>query len=336
MPERIEVSYPSRWVEHSKLTAKERREINRHVVAWMGKHTPSSPDVLQDLSDMDPGNGAAFPFPKADYQQAITIAKYFYYWVSWDDTNIETGTSKELEFLEKSIAGEPFTEKELAEGAGDNPYLTAWRLIGDEFSTLGMSSQWRKHLGSFMQWWARHAMRQTRICQALDSYQDFTEALKLRTKTAGGGGDVIGAEMTAGFEVPDELYYSREHQDLLHQAGKIIAISNDVASFGRELAEGLQGVNLLWLHYIFYKTRDLRESLSAVLEIHDRAVENFDKIASDILTHCAPAYAESLARVFDHYRYVASGFTRWHIEAPRYRNYVQSGEHPFEFFMTER
>ncbi|MFC5144669.1 terpene synthase family protein [Streptomyces aureoversilis] len=331
--ERIEICYPGHWVAHSPLTAGHRKEISKEIVAWIAEHTPSTPEVLDDVRDMDPGNGTASAYPKADHRQASTIAKYLFYWLSWDDTNIETATGSELNHVEKAIVGEPFADQEPAEGVGRNPYLASWWLIGEEFTALGASPQWRKRLGSFQAWWARRAAREAQVIQGRETYQDFSAALKHRVKTIGPGGNVLPAEITAGYEIPEEVYYSRIHQDLLHRLGRVLALPNDLIGYGKDMAEGQLGSNLLWQHQNLCRTQDVDASILALMELFGQAVEEFDDIASTILGRCSPEVAEGLSVVFDHYRFAAAGFTKWYIEAPRYNQYVHSGEQPWSFFM---
>jgi len=59
-----------------------------------------------------------------------------------------------------------------------------------------------------------------------------------------------------------------------------------------------------------------------MIEAHDRAVQDFDMIACEIVEIAPIDWREKVTVYLSQVRYTITGFAFWHLKGPRYQQYV--------------
>jgi hypothetical protein len=234
----------------------------------------------------------------------------------------------------RALAGEDVS----ADDAND-PYVTAFQHIGDEYERLGATREWRSRFAASMREWARHAVEEEIVRRKGGKDQpnrSFSEAIKLRSVTVGIRPNSLPLERAVGIEVPTEIHTDPDFKALIDQAARICCIVNDLVGVPKDIENNQKKSNLVSYHRMYFRT-SLLDSYTAILNLHDQAVRAYDDLAAKLLLKVAPNFHERLSTFFDHLRYMDSGFGKWHRDCIRYQQLVAvENKLAFRISITER
>lgn len=104
-------------------------------------------------------------------------------------------------------------------------------------------------------------------------------------------------------------WYSDTHQQLLRLCGVLVGWPNELFGLGKDFGKGDDWGNLVSLRTML--SGDWERSFLTMVEIHNAAVEEFDRLAATLPI--------DMQEYVQHLRYCCSGFAWWHSTAPRYR-----------------
>jgi len=172
--------------------------------------------------------------------------------------------------------------------------------------------------------WTKHAVEEEIVRRKGGdgiSGRNFSDAIKLRTITAGIRPTILPLERAVGIEVPHEIHTDPDYRDLVDQAARICWIVNDLVSVPKDIENEQKETNLILYHRMRFGG-SLHDSCLALLKIHDKAVETYDVLAAKLLAKTPPVFRERMSTFFDHLRYMDSGFGFWHSDCIRYKRSV--------------
>lgn len=314
---RLEFQYPKHWFAPVSLSPFS-NQIEDETILWMQQLGLINNDAsLSHVLAMEPRFYAGYSHSMASYEYALLYCKCVTMWLLWDDERVETAKKfGEIEGPIKALRGDSVS----AELAND-PYVKAFRHIGDEYERLGASKTWRQRFAESMTEWAIHAIQEERLRQN-DSYDEnwtFDKAISLRTLTIGLKPACIPLEQTAGVRFSNKTIQSEAYNAILDFASKICFIVNDIVGVPKDIAKNQSKSNLV-LHYMNCNNVSLLDSYMHIIKIHDEAVLAYDELASDILRSSPSDKHDEMNSFFDYLRYMETGFTMWQAECTRYQN----------------
>jgi hypothetical protein len=250
----------------------------------------------------------------------LMYCKYITMWLLWDDECVEVATdySDVAEPL-MALAGE-----DVPNAKKNNPYVVAFRHIGDEYERLGASREWRIRFAANMSEWAKHAIEEEMVRrQGRDGVSNriFSDAIKLRAVTVGIRPNSLPLERSVGIEIPHEIHTDLDFRDLVDQAARICCIVNDLVGVPKDIENKQKETNLI-LHHQMRSGGSLHDSYVEIIKIHDKAVEKYDELAAKLLAKTPSLFRERMSTFLDHLRYMDSGFGFWHRDCIRYQGLV--------------
>jgi hypothetical protein len=83
-------------------------------------------------------------------------------------------------------------------------------------------------------------------------------------------------------ELPDEILEDPLYQKCVDLAGLICCIVNDLVGVGKDLINHEMKINLVLYHFLLVG-ESLEHSCQAIVDMHDKAVEDFDVCAAQFL-----------------------------------------------------
>lgn len=237
----------------------------------------------------------------------------------YDDQCVETAQNLvDIELPIRALAG----EHNLL--SINDPYVIAFRHIGDEYERLGASRTWRIRFADKMREWAYHAIEEEKIRRRgtiNEVNRSFEEAVQLRAITVGIRPNSITLERAVGIELPDIIVQSTEYQLLIDKAALICCIINDIVGVPKDLLNQQIKSNLILYHRMCFNT-SLKEAYYALLALHDEAILDYDCLGQRLLENCPSDFKERLSVFIDHLRYMDTGFGFWHRDCVRYQNWI--------------
>lgn len=316
----IRVAYPSHWFAPVRLS-RFAHTIEEETIRWMvSLGMVPTVQCLAHLRSMEPRHYAGYSHSMAAYDHALAYCKYITTWLLWDDQRVEVATDYgQVEPPLEALAGE-----EVAPAHRHDPYVIAFRHIGDEYEKLGASRTWRMRFSDRMKEWARHAVAEEKVRRAVGPERAgrvFEDALRLRAVTVGIRPNSIPLERAAGIEVPLEVHGDPDYGILIDQAATICCIVNDLVGVPKDIRNDQVLSNLILYNSQAFGA-SLKDSYAAILKIHDEAVRTFDCLADRLLKKLDPTLRERIDTFFDYLRYMDSGFGFWHQDCHRYQRYV--------------
>lgn len=330
----LEIKYPGRWFAPISLSPFA-RSIEEETVSWMQTLDLIKDDLcLAHVLAMEPRHYAGYSHSMASYDHALMYCKYITMWLLWDDERVEVAkTFHEVESPLIALRGDQVTES-----VADDPYVRAFRHIGDEYERLGASRRWRQRFSDRMSEWAAHAIQEEVVRRhgGTDGERSFEEAVKLRAVTVGIRPNSIPLERAVGIELPDEFVSSQEYELMLECAARICCIINDVVGVPKDIVNDQRQSNLI-IYYMTCNGTSLLDSYHAVLKVHDDAIDTYDRLTADILRFSPPSKREKLDCFFDNLRYMDTGFGMWHRDCVRYQDRVATqGKQSYRIAICER
>ena len=294
--------------------------IEEETIHWMYsiQLVPDS-ESYQQIRNMEPRHYAGYSHSMAAYDHALMYCKYITMWLLWDDQCVEKAQEiVDIELPMRALAGEHSLI------GVEDPYVIAFRHIGDEYERLGASRSWRIRFAEKMHEWACHAIEEEtirRLGTANEVNRSFDEAVRLRTITVGIRPNSITLERAVGIELPDAIVQSSEYLLLIDKAALICCIINDIVGVPKDLLNQQIKSNLVLYHRMCFNT-SLQDAYYALLALHDEAIRDYDCLAQKLLEKCRPDFRERLSIFIDHLRYMDTGFGFWHRDCVRYQNWV--------------
>lgn len=323
----IAVTYPSHWLAPIKLSPFA-VTIEEETIHWMSSiHLAPDSECYNHIRNMEPRHYAGYSHSMAAYDHALMYCKYITMWLLWDDQCVEPAQNLiDIELPLRALAGEHNLLSTY------DPYVIAFRHIGDEYERLGASCAWRIRFADKMREWAYYAVEEEKIRRLgtiNEVNRSFEEAVRLRAITVGIRPNSITLERAVGIELPDTIVQSSEYQLLIDKAALICCIINDIVGVPKDLLNQQIKSNLILYHRMCFNT-SLQEAYYAVLALHDEAVLDYDCLAQKLLENCPSDFKERLSVFIDHLRYMDTGFGFWHRDCVRYQNWI-AGEENYIF-----
>jgi len=316
----LSVSYPQYWfapVELSPFAS----TIEEETIDWMESlGLVKNVERRAHLRAMEPRHYAGYSHSMASYEHALMYCKYITMWLLWDDECVEVATdySDVAEPL-MALAGE-----DVPTARKDDPYVLAFKHIGDEYERLGASREWRIRFAANMSEWAKHAVEEEIVRRKGSdgiSSRSFSDAIKLRAVTSGIRPNILPLERAVGIEVPHEIHTDPDYKELVDQAARICSFVNDLVGVPKDIENKQKETNLILYHQM-RSGGTLHDSYVAILKIHDKAVEAYDELAAKLLAKTPPVFRERMSTFLNHLRYMDSGFGLWHTDCIRYQRWV--------------
>lgn len=320
----LSVSYPAHWFAPVALSPYA-ATIEQETMEWMDSlGLIRNAQRRAHLLAMEPRHYAGYSHSMASYEHALMYCKYITMWLLWDDECVEVATDlAEIAAPLMALAGET-----VPAAKEDDPYVRAFKHIGDEYERLGASRAWRVRFAQNMSEWAKCAVEEEwirRNGRGGSSHRDFSDAVKLRAVTVGIRPNSLPLERAVGLEVPQEIHTDPDYQALVDQAARVCCIVNDLVGVPKDIRNHQIESNLILFHRMC-SGGSLHDSYAAVLEIHDQAVKTYDELAAKLLAKTPCAFRERMHTFFDHLRYMDSGFGFWHRDCIRYQSLVATEE----------
>ena len=316
----LPVTYPKHWFAPVKLSPFA-STIEEETIDWLESlGLVTNAEQRAHFRAIEPRHYAGYSHSMASYEHALLYCKYITMWLLWDDGCVEAAT-------DYSDIAEPLTAlagEEVPAARKNDPYVLAFKHIGDEYERLGATREWRIRLAADMSEWTKHAVEEEIVRRKGGdgiSGRNFSDAIKLRTITAGIRPTILPLERAVGIEVPHEIHTDPDYRDLVDQAARICWIVNDLVSVPKDIENEQKETNLILYHRMRFGG-SLHDSCLALLKIHDKAVETYDVLAAKLLAKTPPVFRERMSTFFDHLRYMDSGFGFWHSDCIRYKRSV--------------
>ncbi len=164
---------------------------------------------------------------------------------------------------------------------GDPGILRQMATGRDEFLAAGMPQFWVERMAlSFWQFTTWGIMpewtyRTTGTCPPLDLF------LEVRAYSIGQQAYGLLAELSSGFTVPENLYHHPVVTRIRHLQAIIIAIQNDMASIGKEVARDSETFNIMFVLRDQYGI-SLQEAAAKTLEIANGYIAELDRLVSPL------------------------------------------------------
>ncbi|VWD04427.1 (-)-delta-cadinene synthase [Burkholderia lata] len=316
---RLKIQYPDRWFAPLALSPFA-KSIEEETVSWMqGLDLIKDDHCLAHVLAMEPRHYAGYSHSMASYDHALMYCKYITMWLLWDDERVEV--AKEFDEVEGPLVA--LRGDRVAEHLVDDPYVHAFKHIGDEYERLGASRRWRQRFADRMSEWAAHAIQEevVRRNHTENGARSFDEAVKLRAVTVGIRPNSIPLERAVGIELSDEFVKSEEYELMLECAARVCCIINDVVGVPKDIANNQRQSNLI-IYYMMIHETSLLDAYRGVLKVHDDAIDTYDKLTMEILRASPSSKREKLSYFFDNLRYMDTGFGMWHRDCVRYQDRV--------------
>ncbi|WP_432171851.1 terpene synthase family protein [Streptomyces sp. 1222.5] len=320
----LPLEYPAHWLSPVRLSPFA-HTIEHGTMAWMESlGLFSSSAAADEVRAMEPRHYGGYPHSLAAYEHALAFCQYVTMWLLWDDKVVEKATSIfQVEPALAALAGTPVDPEHR-----NDPYVRAFRHLGDEYERLGASRAWRTGFADAMRHWARQAILEEEVRRrTAGADRPFQETLALRVETNGLLPTSMTLERAVGIELPNALRADPCYLSLLNHAGQIVCIVNDLVAVGKDLHHGQQASNTV-LCYRRNTGRPLREAYEALIDVHDRSIKTYDRLAAMLLAKAEKDVRERFAAFLGQLRYMCSGFAFWHTGAARYRRFlaVEAGQ----------
>lgn len=313
----LSIRYPEHWFAPVTLSPFAQK-IEQETISWMQElGLIKDKQSLSHVLAMEPRYYAGYSHSMASYEYALLYCKCVTMWLLWDDERVEVARNfDEIEAPIKALCGEHIPVHQR-----DDPYVRAFKHLGDEYERLGASRRWRERFATRMIEWGSHAIHEEVLRRHNDSTENrsLEEAIQLRTVTIGFKPATIPVEQTAGIELPDELLECETYESILDCAAKICFIINDIVGVPKDICNDQKKSNLV-LHYMSCNNVSLSEAYSKIIEIHDHAVERYDTLVEHTLNSFPPAQRDKLNNYFNLIRYLETGFGIWQSGCVRYQN----------------
>ena len=309
----MQLRYPSAWFAPVALSAFA-QTIGKCTIEWLDELGLLKDAATRDhVLAMEPHHYAGYSHSMASYDHALLYSKYITLWLLWDDQVVER--ANHIQDAMRPLHA-------LGGGTCDwsDPFCVGFRQIGDGYVLHGATSEWRWRFSNVMLEWAQHAVAEEMMRrEAMHSTPQmaFTEALRQRSFTVGIRPNSIPLERAAGFELPAFVYSSAIYARLMDAAARICCLVNDLVGIRKDIANGQISSNMV-LHYQRCFGGSLGKACGVILEMHDQAVREFDQLAAELLSECAPLFLERLTVFLSHLRYMDTGFAFWHRDCIRY------------------
>lgn len=316
----ISVSYPRYWFAPVALSPFS-RTIEEETIEWMDSlGLVKNKKRRAHLLAMEPRHYAGYSHSMASYEHALMYCKYITMWLLWDDECVEVATDySQVAAPVMALAGE-----DVPAALQSDPYVLAFRHIGDEYERLGASREWRIRFAVKMREWTQNAVEEEAVRRKGSvgtSSRSFSDAIKLRAITVGIRPNSLPLERAVGIEIPLEIDSDPDYQALVDQAARVCCIVNDLVGVPKDIRNKQQESNLILYHQMC-SGGSLKDSYGAVLKIHDEAVKRYDELAWKVLEKTPSAFRERMKTFLRHLRYMDSGFGFWHRDCIRYQQLV--------------
>ncbi len=324
----IKICYPRHWFAPVRLSPFA-QTIEEETVQWMDAlGLIKNQERLQHVRAMEPRHYAGYTHSMASYDHALMYCKYITMWLLWDDECVEVAHDfAQIELPLLALSGEAINQKDLS------PYVLAFKHLGDVYEQLGATRAWRRRFADKMIEWAKRAIDEEKVRLTQDyANRTVEDAIKLRSFTVGIRPNSVPLERAVGIEVPSYIYLDDDYEALLDQAAIICCIVNDLVGVPKDIKNNQIKSNLVLYHQLYHEC-SLRESYHALIDVHDKAVARYDKLADILLDKTEEGYKERLSTFFTHLRYMDSGFGFWHRDCIRYQEYT-AAEGPFYFKLS--
>ncbi len=320
----LAVSYPKYWFAPVALSPFA-TTIEEETIEWMDSlGLVKSKERRSHIRAMEPRHYAGYSHSMASYEHALMYCKYITMWLLWDDECVEVATDySEVAEPLMALAGE-----DVPAARKNDPYVLAFKHIGDEYERLGASREWRIRFAASMSEWAKHAVEEEIVRRKGSdgiSGRNFSEAIKLRAVTVGIRPNSLPLERAVGIEVPQEIHTDPDYKALVDQAARVCCIVNDLVGVPKDIKNKQKESNLILYHQMC-SGGSLNDSYAAILEIHDKAVKTYDELAAKLLARTPSVFRERMNTFFDHLRYMDSGFGFWHRDCIRYQRFIAAEE----------
>jgi len=316
----LSVSYPKHWFAPVKLSPFA-STIEKETIDWVKSlGLVINEEQRAHLRAIEPRHYAGYSHSMASYEHALMYCKYITLLLLWDDECVEVATdySDVVQPL-MALAGE-----EILTARNNDPYVLAFKHIGDEYERLGATREWRIRFAANMREWAKHAVEEDLVRRKGSdgiSGRNFSDAIKLRAITTGIRPTSLPLERAVGIEVPHEIHTDPDYKDLVDQAARICCIVNDLVSVPKDIENKQKETNLILFHRMRFGG-SLHDSCLTLLTMHDKAVETYDELAAKLLAKIPPIFRERMSTFFDHLRYMDTGFGVWHSDCIRFQRSV--------------
>lgn len=274
--------------------------------------------VEESVRKIEPRYITGYPLCLANYDYALIFCKCLTLWLLFDDVAVEVADDPETIIPPfDALAGNSITPIHLL-----NPFVVAFKEIGEEYERLGASTQFRQRLGNSMKEWVRFSVQEA-IIRTSNQDRTFEEALDLRCGTIGMRPTAMLLERTIGIEMPDEISDDPLYQKCIDLAALTCCTINDLVGVGKDLIQQQMKTNIVLSHFVSMG-KSLEHSYESIISIHDKAVNDFDSCTAQLLRRVDCVRYERLSWFFMALRYMQTGFAKWHQNCKRYLQYVVS------------
>ena len=205
-----------------------------------------------------------------------------------------------------------------------DPFIAAWHSVGQGLSSVSGSvtpTFYQRFSASFGRW-LQCAMEEKRIFQGDESSLEklpLSFFIEQRINTIGMYSEALFIELTCGFEFPEHIYSHPTFRSLVRLSGLLVGLSNEIVSVAKDAASADHWSNVVLIHQRQNRC-GIQESFRYVVDLHDKAVEEYDLLASQSsLSSFVPTeWQERVSEFLQLLRLAIRGFAYWHSITPRY------------------
>ncbi|WP_223537967.1 terpene synthase family protein [Pseudomonas sp. GL-B-16] len=331
---RLEIQYPEHWFAPLALSPFAKK-IEQETISWMQALGLIKDDQsLSHVQAMEPRYYAGYSHSMASYDYTLLYCKCITMWLLWDDERVEV--AKNFDAVEGPIIA--LRGDQAPAHQVDDPYVRAFKHIGDEYERLGASKQWRQRFADRMSEWATHAIQEEVVRRngVGNDNRSLEEAIRLRAITIGFKPASIPTERAAGIELPEELVGSEDYELILEYAAQICFIVNDIVGVPKDISNDQKKSNLV-IYYMNANNVSLLDAYHKILRVHDDAVNAYDKLVASVLRSFPSFKQAELSYFFDSLRYMETGFGIWQAECIRYQNsFAAQGKQSYRISIGRR
>jgi len=271
-------------------------QAEQATIAWM-RDAGLLPEqnYLENVTRMAVWAYAGYSHPFASYEELVLYTKYITLWLLWDDVVVEQ--APDLSAIKAGIQ-EAFGADD-APLRSDDPYLAGWRSMADGYRALGASRDFVRRIGRKMTLWVRLTAAENRSVHGQEAVSAWSH---LRKRVVNIGiiptAQILDVHMRDFDRVPAA-------QRAVAAAAAVVALVNELVSVEKDRHR----MNLLTL--VQRERQCSWESAFAQVVRMYRA--SLMRLASAV-----SALPADLAEWGERVRYMAEGFSYWHLICPRY------------------
>jgi hypothetical protein len=313
IPARFALRFPAHWRARP-VRNRYAHAIERKTIAWLRSfEIGCNASEAEKLAKFNCGRYGGYSLPRADYRSALLVTQFISLWLFWDDVQVEEELDWDLEAVLEALDGN-------ARPANASRYVLAWFDLGRRLRAT-QSQRWFTQLGTAMRQWLENAKRETAIAKRFlrdGVCPEFERWFDCRTVSIGMYPTFHLIELTEGFELGEAIHKDEIVVALKRLASRLVGLGNDLGGLAKDLRNR-------WLNLVLVQKAEhslsIEESFARVVEIHNRDVQEFDRLAAQLprLGSEADALLRGWVQAVRHNVY---GFTLWESTSERYQEHT--------------